>query len=272
MPFDISGNFTRDYNFQADRDAGIKVQAARVDGECDNYATGFNLVHLRDGRAPATGSWKMATFKIANLGDASITGDALSFNGSGGKPSSVDLTNATNLPLATGVMGILPEANGGSGSGNGAFHTGMIMYWYGTKAACPAGWAVCDGTNGTPDLRGKFGIGADADTGGTYNKGGTGGLAISNITVAGHTLTVLEIPSHTHADGGHTHGEGYDAFGVTPGGNGIQSLNTSGGGTMTSHTDYAQIQNTGGGTAHSHGASQDTNLPPFMALWFIMRL
>jgi hypothetical protein len=36
---------------------------------------------------------------------------------------------------------------------------GTIIAWYGTGAVTipdPTVWAVCDGTNGTPDLRGKF--------------------------------------------------------------------------------------------------------------------
>jgi len=31
-----------------------------------------------------------------------------------------------------------------------------IIAWFQTSGAIPAGWAICDGTNGTPDLRGKF--------------------------------------------------------------------------------------------------------------------
>ena len=33
---------------------------------------------------------------------------------------------------------------------------GAIIAWYGTTATVPAGWAICDGTGGTPDLRDKF--------------------------------------------------------------------------------------------------------------------
>jgi hypothetical protein len=36
---------------------------------------------------------------------------------------------------------------------------GTVIAWYGTGAVTipdPTVWAVCDGTNGTPDLRGKF--------------------------------------------------------------------------------------------------------------------
>lgn len=48
---------------------------------------------------------------------------------------------------------------------------GGIIMWSGAIASIPAGWQLCDGTNSTPDLRGRFVIGA----GGTYAKGATGG-------------------------------------------------------------------------------------------------
>ena len=38
--------------------------------------------------------------------------------------------------------------------------------WYGTIAAIPAGWALCNGSNGTPNLRDKFIVGAKQDSGG----------------------------------------------------------------------------------------------------------
>lgn len=37
---------------------------------------------------------------------------------------------------------------------------GMIMLWYGSKNTPPNGWTVCDGQNGTPDLKNKFIIGS----------------------------------------------------------------------------------------------------------------
>jgi len=43
---------------------------------------------------------------------------------------------------------------------------GVIVMWYGTIATIPAGWALCNGSNGTPDLRDQFIIGASADSGG----------------------------------------------------------------------------------------------------------
>lgn len=54
------------------------------------------------------------------------------------------------------------------------------------KAALPANWAVCDGKNGTPDLRGKFikGVASKDDAGKT---GGSSTVELGNV-----------IPKHTH--------------------------------------------------------------------------
>ncbi|CAK7055326.1 hypothetical protein [Bilophila wadsworthia] len=48
---------------------------------------------------------------------------------------------------------------------------GVVKMWYGEAAKVPAGWAICDGTQGTPDLRDRFAIGA----GGKYGLEATGG-------------------------------------------------------------------------------------------------
>lgn len=43
---------------------------------------------------------------------------------------------------------------------------GMIMIWSGLIANIPTGWQLCDGTNGTPNLKNQFVIGAAQDDGG----------------------------------------------------------------------------------------------------------
>ena len=45
-----------------------------------------------------------------------------------------------------------------------------IMLWNGTKNDIPKGWAICNGENGTPDLRDRFILGA----GGTEDSGKSG--------------------------------------------------------------------------------------------------
>lgn len=63
---------------------------------------------------------------------------------------------------------------------------GMIISWYGTWGDIPKGWAACDGTNGTPDLRTRFIRGA----GNGVSVGETGGSLSHNHNLNG---------THTHS-------------------------------------------------------------------------
>lgn len=46
---------------------------------------------------------------------------------------------------------------------------GTIIMFHGTKDKIPKGWVICDGTNGTPDLRDRYPVGTSSldDTTGT---------------------------------------------------------------------------------------------------------
>jgi len=55
---------------------------------------------------------------------------------------------------------------------------GLIAMWHGLLANIPTGWNLCDGTNGTPDLRSKFVKGAAA----AANPGATGGATTHSHT------------------------------------------------------------------------------------------
>jgi hypothetical protein len=64
-----------------------------------------------------------------------------------------------------------------------AFPRGMILMWSGSVTEIPRGWALCDGTNGTPDLRGKFVLGANAGTGQALgSSGGASSQSLSGTT------------------------------------------------------------------------------------------
>ena len=65
----------------------------------------------------------------------------------------------------------------------GAVPAGTIALWSGAVSSIPAGWALCDGGSGTPDLRGRFVAGA----GGDYAVGDTGGAATEELTAYNFT-------------------------------------------------------------------------------------
>lgn len=65
---------------------------------------------------------------------------------------------------------------------------GLIVIWNGAVADIPIGWALCDGSNGTPDLRDRFIVGS----GPTYPVNDTGGSPDHehNFTSDGHNHTL----------------------------------------------------------------------------------
>lgn len=77
MPFDASGNFTRVMNWTNDYENNIEIVCDRHDSEDDNFAAGFNECFCRDGRATATGNFKMGNYKITGLGDGVSNNDAV---------------------------------------------------------------------------------------------------------------------------------------------------------------------------------------------------
>ena len=64
---------------------------------------------------------------------------------------------------------------------------GTILPWYGKSSDIPDGFALCDGTKGTPDLRNRFLVGA----GSNYTLGDTGGE--DQVTLSG-----TQIGNHYH--------------------------------------------------------------------------
>ena len=102
---------------------------------------------------------------------------------SGNQPNRVDSDFTYNPSTNTLKVGNIVDSSGNAS----AFVTGMIILWYGDTSNIPGGWVLCNGQNGTPDLRDRFVIGA----GNNFNPGDTGG---SNSV----TLSEANLPSHRH--------------------------------------------------------------------------
>lgn len=152
--------------------------------------------------------------------------------------------------------------------GGGFIPTGGIIIWSGAANAIPTGWLLCNGSNGTPDLRNRFVVGA----GSTYAVGATGGSADAIVVSHTHTASV--------SDSGHTHGLNYFGDSSTGGASsnisaiGVsERINTtlikdgtaSGRGITTSTTGISVSNSTTG------SSGTNANLPPYYALCYIMK-
>lgn len=120
---------------------------------------------------------------------------------------------------------------------------GVVVMWSGDIGLVPAGWALCNGANGTPDLRNKFVLGS----GDLYAQGSSGGSATTDMagshthTLNSATANLLVTTTKVAA------GTDVDAItAVTPQG----------------HTH----------TANLVGDHQHSSLPPYVALGYIIKI
>jgi hypothetical protein len=77
LAFNGSGVFNRIYNWVADRNAGIKINSARMDQEMDGFAAGLSNCVTKDGQTTITAHIPFNGKKITGLGDAAADTDAL---------------------------------------------------------------------------------------------------------------------------------------------------------------------------------------------------
>jgi hypothetical protein len=81
------------------------------------------------------------------------------------------------------------------GEGGDEIPTGLIAVWHGTLADIPDGWALCDGTNGTPNLLDKF---VKSIPNASTNPGSAGGNEKHKHTGGAHTHSNnFSIPGHS---------------------------------------------------------------------------
>jgi hypothetical protein len=128
-------------------------------------------------------------------------------------------------------------------AGNGIPKGGIIM-WSGAVDQIPDGWALCDGSNGTPDLRDRFIVGAGS------------GYAVA--TKGGNSFINLQ---HSHGYSGTTsYGYGYDFDQRTKSSSTMPTINEHHTHTFSGTTDNGPLS-----------SAQDIK-PPYFALAFVMKL
>ena len=149
-----------------------------------------------------------------------------------------------------GIIGTAPA----SGT---TFPTGGIIIWSGAIGAVPSGWYICDGTNGTPDLRNRFIVGA----GSTYSVGGNGGSADAITVTHTHTATsVVTDPTHQHL--------GFGSSGATAQAGSGGGIGGAAGVLNTAASTGITVATT---NANAGVSGTNANLPPYWALAYIQK-
>lgn len=153
-----------------------------------------------------------------------------------------------------GILGTVPSVAP-------ALPSGMILLWSGSSGSIPSGYYLCDGNNGTPDLRNRFIVGA----GDAYSVNQTGGSADAIVVTHTHTATstsVVTDPTHLHYSLGW-------GGGSQTGIGSIDSDNSVNVATSSASTGITVATTTTNANAGTSGTN--ANLPPYYALCYIMK-
>ena len=164
--------------------------------------------------------------------------------------TTVGSLTATNLV----VDGTVHVGTSGEFKGYGTIPVGGIIMWSGAANKVPDGWKLCDGTEGTPNLKGRFIVGYDPSDSDYNTVGKTGGERAV-------TLSKDQMPSHTHEvwgrSSGYTARHNDDAEVIT--------YANKGWGSSSNYQKINDSGSAGNGQAHE-------NRPPYYAMCFIMRV
>ncbi|MGV3344502.1 hypothetical protein ACGVWS_01710 [Enterobacteriaceae bacterium LUAb1] len=203
--------------------------------------------------------------KISESGQ--LEPDVLSYGFDNAGCSNIMLDSKTNKLVVDLGKGLIDNGSGVSIDPKTVLPTGIITMFHGTKA--PEGWALCDGTNGTPDLRDRFIVGK----GSQFTQEGNGSTETEKTTVQGQVdiketaLTLDQIPEHRHQyTRTYSNRRKFDGEQWYSG--------------YVSSTSEESTSSAGGGQGHKHGATLSMQehthkfnaIPPYYALAFIMKL
>jgi hypothetical protein len=151
---------------------------------------------------------------------------------------------------------VLEAALGGSPA-DFDFPIGGIIAWTGSAASIPSGWQICDGTNGTKDLRGSFVYGASVD---------------GDVGVSGGALTHTHTAGAVASGGSHLHSVSLTS-GVASGA--ASNSTITGSGYVAANHTHGISGNTASNGAHTHTPGTidaASSLPPYVKVYFIQRM
>lgn len=229
---------------------------------------------------------------IKDLESKGDTGDQ-GFNGLPGDKGELGPRGIQGNSGPRGIIGI-QGAQGPQGI-HCVLPKGSILMWSGDTNTIPSGWAICDGRNGTPDMRDRFARGAwkGNNTSKVHSKNGLNTilLATRNLPSHNHGGRTSNAGGHAHRshttyDGNHTHvwsasrqHAGIDDYNNTAelsrGDRWRSDRYTKRTNTTGNHRHSFRTNNIG---SHTHSLSSAGNtrpfsiLPPYFALYFIMKL
>lgn len=138
---------------------------------------------------------------------------------------------------------------------------GFIKLWTSDPGNIPPGWAICDGNNGTPDLRLKFPRAVPSNEASSGNVGGSHSI----------TITESQLPPHSHSASVDTLGDHYHL-------GWYQDVKDTGSGGYTLGGDFTSTTTSNGSHSHSFdipsdgGGSSVENEPIYQTVHFIMKL
>jgi hypothetical protein len=163
---------------------------------------------------------------------------------------------------------------------------GLILIWSGSQASIPTGWALCDGSNDTPDLRDLFVIGGGQTYTAPNDTGGANSITFTTSHIPSHYhdySTGTQSAYHTHyiSDGSHSHATRATDYGGRVDGTTCQAGQTYEQYGFNTRAAYTNLNLSGNSTTHTHsfqtsysGAASPTAFdlkPAYYALCYMMK-
>ncbi|MBN8572475.1 MAG: hypothetical protein J0M05_01050 [Candidatus Kapabacteria bacterium] len=274
---------------------GLTLNGSGNVGFLGNNTTGANDMVVT---ASNTAAFANVDLWIVNNDNTAHTLRIYEASGSGSNytafRAAAQTTNVTyTLPPGDGADGQTLTTNGaGQLSWRDAIPCGSIIMWTGDIDNVPTGWALCDGTGGTPDLNDRFPRG----TTNAASVGTTGGSDDHSHTVNDHDHTLSSVTASGTIDDGTVSGSiGTNTTSITASGSIDSGIDITTDGTTNNYSSNVTINVNDPGHDHSFigglvttsvavnvsgstdtasgvGTTSESNVPAYVYVGYIMKV